>query len=163
MPLYISKNLMLMTPKTAVLVLATVMLTAACSGDKGEKQAKALLEKAETERKTGQYDMALRTIDSMRRTFPEAIEARKEGLKLYQNVALEQAQSDLARTDSLLQTAKREYEQAKSETEAARRELRATPEELQNVTLLKVRLDSLQVRFDVQCAKIKYIHKKQKE
>lgn len=163
MPLYTLKIIKLMTSKTAMLALAGAMLVAACTGKKGDKQAEALLEKAEVEYKAGQYDKALRTIDSMRRTFPEAIAARKEGLKLYQDVALVQAQSDLARTDSLLQIAKREYEQAKSQAEAAKKELRATASELQNVTLLKVRLDSLQVRFDVQCAKIKYIHKKQKE
>ena len=163
MPLYIPKNVMLMTRKTAVIIAAVAMMAAACSQNKSEKQAKALLEKAEVEYKTGQYDKALRTIDSLRKAFPEAIEARKEGLKLYQNVALTQAQSDLARTDSLLQAVKQEYEQAKSQAEAAKKELRATASELQNVTLLKVRLDSLQVQFDVQCAKIKYIHKKQKE
>lgn len=163
MPLYIPKNVMLMTRKTAVLIVAGAMMAVACSQNKSEKQAKALLEKAEVEYKTGQYDKALRTIDSLRRTFPEAIKARKEGLKLYQDVALTQAQSDLARTDSMLQAARKEYERVKAEVETAKRELRATPEELQNVTLLKVRLDSLQVRFDVQCAKIKYIHKKQKE
>ena len=41
--------------------------------------------------------------------------------------------------------------------------LRATAEELQMLNETKVRLDSLKVRFDMQCAKIKYIHKKQKE
>ncbi len=154
---------MLMTRKTAIMIAATALMAAACSENKSEKQAEALLEKAEVEYKTGQYDKALRTIDSLRKAFPEAIKARKEGLKLYQNVALTQAQSDLARTDSLLQATKKEYERVKTEVETARRELRATPEELQNATLLKVRLDSLQVQFDVQCAKIKYIHKRQKE
>lgn len=163
MPLYIPKNVMLMTRKTAIMIAATALMAVACSENKSEKQAEALLEKAEVEYKTGQYDKALRTIDSLRKAFPEAIKARKEGLKLYQNVALTQAQSDLARTDSLLQATKKEYERVKTEVETARRELRATPEELQNATLLKVRLDSLQVQFDVQCAKIKYIHKRQKE
>ena len=163
MPLYVPKNVMLMTRKTAIMIAATALMAVACSENKSEKQAEALLEKAEVEYKTGQYDKALRTIDSLRKAFPEAIKARKEGLKLYQNVALTQAQSDLARTDSLLQAVKQEYEQAKSQAEAAKKELRATASELQKVTLLKVRLDSLQVQFDVQCAKIKYIHKKQKE
>ena len=163
MPLYIPKNVMLMTRKTAIMIAATALMAVACSENKSEKQAEALLEKAEVEYKTGQYDKALRTIDSLRKAFPEAVKARKEGLKLYQNVALTQAQSDLARTDSLLQATKNEYERVKTEVETARRELRATPSELQNATLLKVRLDSLQVQFDVQCAKIKYIHKKQKE
>ena len=41
--------------------------------------------------------------------------------------------------------------------------LRATKEELSMLNKTKVKLDSLRVRFDMQCAKIKYIHKKQKE
>ena len=41
--------------------------------------------------------------------------------------------------------------------------LRATKEALEMLARTKQKRDSLQVRFDVQCAKIKYIHKKQKE
>ena len=51
----------------------------------------------------------------------------------------------------------------KAKADQDRDALRATSEQLQAVTLKKMELDSLQVRFDVQCAKIKYIHKKQKE
>ena len=152
-----------MAHKTVAVLLAIGLTMVACSENKVEKKAEAMLEKAKMELQECQYDKALHTIDSMRKACPEAIYARKEGLKLYQEVALAQAQSDLARTDSMLQAAKRDYEKMRSEVEAAKRELRATPDQLQSVTLKKMRTDSLQVRFDVQCAKIKYIHKKQRE
>lgn len=41
--------------------------------------------------------------------------------------------------------------------------LQATADDLQTLTLMRIKRDSLQTRFDVQCAKIKYIHKRQKE
>ncbi len=152
-----------MAHKTVAVLLAIGLMMASCSENKEEKKAEAMLEKAKMELQECQYDKALHTIDSMRKACPGAIEARKEGLKLYQEVALTQAQSDLARTDSMLQAAKIDYEKMRSEVETAKRELRATPAQLQSVTLMKMRMDSLQVRFDVQCAKIKYIHKKQRE
>ncbi len=151
------------TLKTALLTLSGVIFATACGSNNEEKATEALLDKAKSECQTKQFNKALATIDSLRKAYPENVEARKKALKLYQDVALAQAQSDLAHTDSLLQAAKAEYAQCKAAVEQSKAELRATPEELQNATLMKMRLDSLQVRFDVQCAKIKYIHKKQKE
>ena len=42
-------------------------------------------------------------------------------------------------------------------------ELKVTAEELNTLTLMRMKRDSLQTAFDTQCAKIKYIHRKQKE
>ena len=56
-----------------------------------------------------------------------------------------------------------DYNYQKAKVEKDREMLRATEEELQMFNETKVKLDSLKVRFDMQCAKIKYIHKKQKE
>lgn len=50
----------------------------------------------------------------------------------------------------------------KEEVAKRHNELRATAEELETVTLMRIKVDSLQTQFDVQCAKIKYIHKRQK-
>ena len=88
---------------------------------------------------------------------------RKEALRLFQDASLKMAQADLAQTDSLLQAANAQYEAANRRATANRQALRATEAELHHVNELRKVRDSLQVRFDMQCAKIKYIHKKQKE
>ena len=65
--------------------------------------------------------------------------------------------------DSALQAVKHDYEYQKQKVEKDKQELRATAEELTRLTKTRVHHDSLQTRFDVLCAKIRYIHKKQKE
>lgn len=149
--------------KTMAFAAITAAMTSSCGGNGETKQAETLLKKAETEWQNRQYDNALMTIDSLRKTFPNAIEARKKALKMHQDISLEQAQADLAATDTALQRVKNEYETMKTEVEQAKKELKATPDQLQRLTLKRMERDSLQVRFDVQCAKIKYIHKRQKE
>lgn len=143
-------------------IIAATMVTTACD-DNGQKEAELMLEQARTQLTNKQYDEALHTIDSMRKTYPKAIEARKTGLKLHQDIALSQAQEDLAKTDSALQRVKSEYEAMKAAADKAKSQLQATPEQLTLLTLKRMERDSLQVRFDMQCAKIKYIHKRQKE
>lgn len=148
--------------KIFTIAIAILTLTA-CGEDKATKAAKAILEQAQQEYTSKRYDKALHLIDSLRKTYPQAIEARKAALKLFQDVSLTQAQEDLERTDIRLQKVKAEYDKMKNEAEHAKQALQATATQLQAVTLKKMELDSLQVRFDMQCAKIKYIHKKQKE
>ena len=122
-----------------------------------------MLAKANGQYERGQYDRALITIDSLRKVYPSAIETRKQALRLQQNVELKRSQEELALIDSALQAVKHDYEYQKQKVEKDKRELRATPEELTMLTKTRVRRDSLQTRFDVLCAKIRYIHKKQKE
>jgi len=149
--------------KSMTIVATMAIMAVSCGQNRETKLAETLLEKAETEWRNRQYDNALLTIDSLRKAYPNAIEARKKALKMYQDIALEQAQADLAATDTMLQRANKEYETMKMAAEQAKAQLKATPEQLQQLTLKRMERDSLQVRFDVQCAKIKYIHKRQKE
>lgn len=142
------------------IMLAAVLM--ACSDNK-QKDAEAMLAKANMQFEHGQYDRALITIDSLRKVYPNAIETRKQALRLQQNVELKRSQEELAYVDSALQAVKQDYEYQKQKVEKDRQELRATPEELTLLTKTRVRRDSLQTRFDVLCAKIRYIHKKQKE
>lgn len=145
-----------------LIISLTAALMAACSGNDAQRNAEEMLKQAKFDFEHGRYEMALEAIDSLRKIYPNAVEARRKALALYQNISLKQAQEDLEQTDKLLQEAKREYDIMKREVDKRRAELRATPEELQAVTLMKMEMDSLQVRFDVQCAKIRYIHKQQK-
>lgn len=142
--------------------IGIAVLMAAC-GDGQQKAAEQMLERAIQLFEQQQYDRALIVIDSLRKDYPTAIDIRKQALTLQQNVELKWSQEELAVLDSTLEAVKRDYEQQKRQVDEAKAELRATAEELTNLTKTRVRRDSLQTRFDALCAKIRYIHKKQKE
>ncbi|UKK54109.1 hypothetical protein [Prevotella sp. E2-28] len=93
----------------------------------------------------------------------DEIEARKAALKHKQDSTLNASQQELAVIDSVLEAVKAEYEQKKKEVEAHKAALQATPEELTELTLLRVQRDSLQVKWNVLGAKIRYVRQKQKE
>ena len=133
-----------------------------CSDNK-QNEAGQLLELATERFEAGQYQQALEAIDSLRKVYPNSIDARKRALKLYQNIELKSAQEELALVDSALEAVKHDYDYQRQKAERDKAELRATPEELTMLTKTRMRRDSLQTRFDVLCAKIRYIHKKQKE
>ena len=152
------KNRLIIT----ICVAAAVVMTA-CSSNDAQKSAEGMLEKAEKYFSEGSYDRAKIAIDSLRKVYPGAVETRKKALKLFQDISLKEAQEDLALTDSIMQKVGLDYKYIKEKVEKDKAELRATPDELELLTRTKMKLDSLKVRFDMQCAKIKYIHKKQKE
>ena len=152
------KNRLIIT----ICVAAAVVMTA-CSSNDAQKSAEGMLEKAEKYFSEGSYDRAKIAIDSLRKVYPGAVETRKKALKLFQDISLKEAQEDLALTDSIMQKVGLDYKYIKDKVEKDKAELRATPEELELMTRTKMKHDSLKVRFDMQCAKIKYIHKKQKE
>lgn len=91
------------------------------------------------------------------------IEQRREALKHKQDSTLQASQQELAAVDSALEVIKAEYERKKAEVDAHKAALQATPEELTALTLLRIQRDSLQVRWDVLGAKIRYVRQKQKE
>ena len=137
-------------------------MLSACS-DSRQKAAEQMLERAGQLFEQRQYDRALIVIDSLRKTYPTAIDIRKQALTLQQNIELKWSQEELAVLDSTLQAVNLDYEQQKQKVDKAKAELRATAEELTMLTKTRVRRDSLQTRFAALCAKIRYIHKKQKE
>lgn len=148
--------------KKYAIILIAAFAVISCSNGQQEK-AEKMLEQARRQFENKEYNNALRSIDSLRNIYPNAIEVRKQALKLYQNISLKQAQEELAHTDSALQAITLNYNYLKDKVEKDRQELRATADELHQLNLMRVKKDSLQVCFDTQCAKIKYIHKKQKE
>ena len=139
-----------------------ILLLTACQ-DSTQQQAEGMLQRAGQLFDEQQYDRALIIIDSLRKVYPGAIETRKQALRLQQNIELKRSQEELALVDSALQAVKHDYEYQKQKVEKDKQELRATAEELTMLTKTRVTRDSLQTRFDVLCAKIRYIHKKQKE
>lgn len=151
----------ILTFKSLMLLVGIVFCV--CCGNSVEQRADDLLQQANGLFKEGKCEEALAIIDSLRKTYPEAIMARKQALRLYQDVELARAQKDLEKVDSELAQAKDKYEQLRIEAEKSKVEGKATAEQLTNLTYMRIKRDSLQTRFDMQCAKIKYIHKKQKE
>ncbi|QYR11278.1 hypothetical protein [Prevotella sp. Rep29] len=141
-------------------VLTVMMVSCRPSAEeRGEK----MLRQIESAYQQGQYDEALVLINSLRRDYPKAFNARKKALRIYQNAVLKKAQKDLMHTDTFLQRVNKEYEQARIQAEAAKQVGTATAQQLSDVTRLRILRDSLQVRFDTQVARIRFIHKKQKE
>lgn len=134
-----------------------------CGENAAQKQAEEMLEKAGACYEKGQYNEALTVIDSLRKVFPNAIDTRKKALKLYQDIELKKAQQELLVTDSLLQALNHDYTYQQEKVERDKAALRATPEELTMLTLTRMKRDSLRTQYEVLGAKIRYIHKKQKE
>ena len=149
--------------KNSIIPLMVGLLTLSACDNSVQQAAETLLNEAGQHFTDGDYDVALAKIDSLRKLYPNAVETRRKALALYQSISLKQAQDDLAHTDSILQVVTHDYNYQKTKVEKDRAELRATAEELLMLNTTKAKLDSLKVRFDMQCAKIKYIHKKQKE
>ena len=142
--------------------IGIAVLLSACD-DNQQKAAEQMLERAGQFFEEQRYDRALIVIDSLRKNYPTAIDIRKQALTLQQNIELKRSQEELAVLDSALQATKSAYEQLKQEVDKDKAELRATADELTQLTKTRVRRDSLQTRFDALCAKIRYIHKKQKD
>ncbi len=135
----------------------------ACNSDNGKQEAEALLEQASDLFEQGLYDKARHVIDSLRTTYPHVIETRKKALVLYQSIALKQAQNELAVTDILLQQTEAEYAVWEEKLKAGKVTPETEQEAAREITRLRLRRDSLRIQFDTQGAKIRYIHRRQKE
>lgn len=142
-----------------ILLVVTLM---ACGNDT-QKEAEQLLKQANSMLEQKQYDRALTSLDSLRRVYPNSVDIRRQALKLRQSIELKRSQEELAFVDSLLQAVSHDYEYQKQKVEKDKQELRATADELTMLTRTRIRRDSLQTRWEVLGAKIKYIRKKQKE
>ncbi len=128
-----------------------------------QKEAEQLYKQASALFEQQKYDRALMSLDSLRKVYPNSVDVRKRALKLRQSIELKRSQDELALVDSMLQAVSHDYRYQQQKVEKDKQELRATAEELTMLTRTRMRRDSLQTRFDVLCAKIRYIHKKQKE
>lgn len=123
------------------------MLLSACSQSEEDK-AKPLLAKIDSLYKSGNYRATLDSIVLLREHYPQAIEARKTALRLWQNASLKLAQADVANTDIKLQEM---TEALKTETNLYRR------------NMMTVKRDSLQARYEAMCGVVRMIHLRQKQ
>ena len=94
------------------------------------------------------YQGTLNTIRQLRDEYPKAVKSRQKALKIWQEASLKMTQQDIGRTDSALQATIRAYEA----------ETRIGPK-----NRLRVRRDSLQVRYDALCGIVRVIHRKTKK
>ncbi len=81
--------------------LAALVLTGC--GDGGEKQAQQFLKKAEQALSQEKFNEAKLQIDSIKILYPKAFEARKQGIKLMQQVDLKEQGKTLLYLDSAMQ------------------------------------------------------------
>ena len=148
--------------KKISLIIAAVLFLTGC-GNNEKEQANQLIEAARTHFEQGALDAARADIDSLRKQFPNVVEARKAALQLHQEIELKAAQDELAATDSLLQIANRELDALQKQVDQHKKVLKATPEELTLLTTTRIRRDSIRTQFETLGAKIRYIRQKQKE
>lgn len=89
------------------------------------------------------------------------IEQRKKALVHRQDSALAASQQELAWVDSALQVAIRQHDDLQQQLHTGTHSETELKQLGQQITAARLHRDSLQVRFDVLCGKIKYIHRKQ--
>lgn len=91
------------------------------------------------------------------------VERRKLSRAEFLDSLLTEAQAKLQKTDSMLQAEEAAYKEMAATVEQHRKDLTATKEELDALNKKRVRVDSLKVQFDVDCGRVKFIHKKQQQ
>lgn len=145
----------------ATIILAAAITLTACT-DKEKAEAKALLEQAHNDFDKGDYAHTLLLIDSLRQAHPKAIEERKEALRLYQDASERMAQMQIQENDMAIQKLEEEIGKLAAMVESHKKSGSATAAELSQLTLKRLKLDSLRARFDAQCATVKVIRERRK-
>ena len=133
--------------KTNIAIVAMALLTLASCGNQAEDEAQSLYSEIENLYQAGNYQATLDSIKVLREKYPKAIELRKKSLTLWQDANIKLAQQDIAVTDSALQVV---IAQMNAATDIATR------------NQLRLKRDSLQVRYDTQCAVVRAVRMKQK-
>ena len=88
--------------KIGLSAILALSLLAAC-GDGGEKEARIRLQKAEAALQQNRFGEAKLQIDSIKILYPKAFEARKQGIRLMQQVELNEQPRTLDYLDSAMQ------------------------------------------------------------
>lgn len=99
--------------KILFLALAAAMLAVSCQDNKAEK-ASRLLDEARDALNSGSIDKARGLIDSIRSTYPEAVEVRYKALDLSNELNIQEAANELSLTDSLLAAKQMDLEEMKA-------------------------------------------------
>ena len=98
--------------KKGLLFVVVLSLLTAC-GDGGEKQAQKHLRKAEMALIEENFNEAKLQIDSVKLMYPKAFEARRQGIKLMQQVDLREQQKSLIYLDSVMAAKQSQFDSMK--------------------------------------------------
>lgn len=98
--------------KKIILPVLIVLALAACNNN-GEKEAQQRLKSAQQALDKSNFSEAKLQIDSIKILYPKAFEARKQGIKLLQQVDLKEQQKGLLYLDSMLSVKQKELEAIK--------------------------------------------------
>ena len=107
--------------------------------------------------------LLLISCESKHTKLQKEIRQRKEALIHKQDSVLKASQKEVEQLDKEIQIVNRKYNQMKHEAQVAHDAGTATAEQLREVTRMRMYRDSLKTRFDMLCAKIKYIRRRQSE
>lgn len=132
--------------KPYIIISAVAILVIMGCGQKRTGKADDLYEKIENLYQCGNYQATLDSIKVLRAKYPKAIELRKRSLAIWQEASIKMAQQDIAKTDSALQAVVAEMNAAK---------------DIASRNRLRLRRDSLQVRYDTQCAVVRAVRMRQ--
>lgn len=133
--------------KKLFIIMAVVLGLVSCQQTEDEKAA-PLMQRIDSLYRAGNYSATLNAITQLRANHPKAVESREKALKIWQEASLKMAQADIGRTDSALQATIWQYNAAQTFSEKNR---------------LRVKRDSLQVRYDALCGTVRIIHHRQAE
>lgn len=87
--------------KKSLIPIIALLLLVSC-GDNGEKNALVYLRKAKMALSEENFNGAKLLIDSIKQLYPKAFEARRQGIKLMQQVDLKEQQKSLLYLDSMM-------------------------------------------------------------
>lgn len=94
-------------------ILLIAIATLVSCGNNAEKEASKKLQLAEEAFRQDNFSEAKTLIDSIKTVYPKAIKARREGIKLMQQVERKEAQLNLVRLDSMLTEKQAAFEEIK--------------------------------------------------
>ncbi|NDV84474.1 hypothetical protein [Bacteroides sp. 51] len=97
-----------------LVILSFVSLLLVSCGDGTEKKAAQKLQSALQAFDAGDFNLAKTEIDSIKILYPKAFNARKEGVKLMQQVELAEQKQTVAYLDSILSSKQADFEAIKS-------------------------------------------------
>lgn len=135
-----------------------LLLVSGCLGlccchddDRGTEQAAALLEEARVELSNGRFDRSYRLLDSLRVTYPKAVDVRRAALLFEDTIHWEEAKVELAAIDSIYTFACLDRE-----------ELRSTGIDTLSVQFKRLRdhADSLRYAVDRAYQKVRFFERK---
>lgn len=97
--------------KITLAAAALALLLSACNSD--SKNAGKLFQRAELAFASGDYNLARLQIDSIRTYYPKAVDVRKAGIQLMQQIDLQEQQKTLTYLDSMMVVKQAEFDSIK--------------------------------------------------